>query len=80
VTIPDPAGNIVFQGTETYGIDGTYTEADQLSFTPGYLATPGHGAWKAAGEARGFLLTYINLSYDASGNATGSGKVRQRRA
>jgi hypothetical protein len=24
-----------------------------------------------------FLLTYDNLTYDASGNATGSGKVRQ---
>jgi hypothetical protein len=51
-------------------------EADQLSFTPGYLATAGHGGWKSTGNDT-FLLTYMNLTYDANGNPTGSGKVRQ---
>jgi hypothetical protein len=51
-------------------------EADQLSFTPGYLATAGHGGWKSTGKD-GFLLTYMNLTYDANGNPTGTGKVRQ---
>jgi hypothetical protein len=66
----------VFVGTETYAAGGGYVEADQLSFTPGYLATAGHGAWRITGKNR-FLLTYLNLTYDASGNPTGSGKVRQ---
>jgi hypothetical protein len=43
---------------------------------PGYLATAGHGAWRITGK-NNFLLTYLNLTYDASGNPTGSGKVRQ---
>jgi hypothetical protein len=77
-TIPSPGSpDFVFQGTETYTLDGGYSEADQLSFTPGYLATPGHGTWASA-SAHTFLLTYMNLTYDASGNATGTGKVRQR--
>jgi hypothetical protein len=78
VTIPSPdSPDFVFQGTETYALDGGYSEADQLSFTPGYLATPGHGTWAPA-SAHTFLLTYVNLTYDAAGNATGTGKVRQR--
>jgi len=78
VTIPSPdSPDFVFQGTETYALDGGYSEADQLSFTPGYLATPGHGTWAPA-SGRTFLLTYVNLTYDAAGNATGTGKVRQR--
>jgi hypothetical protein len=77
VTIPNPPGSpLIFVGTETYSAGGGYVEADQLSFTPGYLATAGHGAWRIAGK-NGFLLTYLNLTYDASGNPTGSGKVRQ---
>ena len=45
VTIPNPLGApIVFVGTETYAAGGGYVEADQLSFTSGYLATAGHGA------------------------------------
>jgi len=77
VTIPDPpAAPIVFTGTETYAAGGGYVEADQLTFTPGYLATDGHGGWRSTGENT-FLLTYLNLTYDANGNATGSGKVRQ---
>lgn len=77
VTIPNPPGDpIVFVGTETYAAGGGYVEADQLSFTPGYLATAGHGAWRITGKNK-FLLTYLNLTYDASGNPTGSGKVRQ---
>jgi hypothetical protein len=77
VTIPNPPGApIIFVGTETYAAGGGYVEADQLSFTPGYLATAGHGAWRSSGK-HSFLLTYLNLTYDASGNPTGSGKVRQ---
>jgi len=77
VTIPNPPGApIVFLGTETYSAGGGYVEADQLSFTPGYLATAGHGGWRNRGNNR-FLLTYVNLTYDANGNPTGSGKVRQ---
>jgi len=78
VSIPDPPdAPIVFLGTETYSAGGGYVEADQLSFTPGYLATAGHGAWESTGNNT-FLLTYMNLTYDASGNPTGSGKVRQK--
>lgn len=77
VTIPNPGGApIVFMGTETYSAGGGYVEADQLSFTPGYLATAGHGSWVSAASNR-FFLTYINLTYDSAGNPTGSGKVRQ---
>ncbi len=77
VTIPNPDGApIVFLGTETYAGDGGYSEHDQLSFTPGYLATGGHGVWRSTGNDE-FLLTYMNLTYDATGTATGSGKVRQ---
>jgi hypothetical protein len=78
VSIPNPgAAPTVFQGVETYAAGGGYSEADQLSFTPGYLATAGHGAWRMI-EGRGaFLLTYLNLTYDAFGNATGTSKVRQ---
>ena len=77
VTIPNSSGApIVFIGTETYSAGGGYVEADQLSFTPGYLATAGHGGWRSRGNNR-FLLTYVNLTYDANGNPTGSGKVRQ---
>jgi hypothetical protein len=78
VSIPDPPdAPIVFLGTETYAAGGGYVEADQLSFTPGYLATAGHGAWESTGDNT-FLLTYMNLTYDKSGNATGSSRVRQK--
>jgi hypothetical protein len=77
VTIPNPGGSpLVFLGIETYSAGGGYVEADQLSFSPGSLATAGHGVWKSTG-ANKFLLTYINLTYDANGNPTGSSKVRQ---
>ncbi len=77
VTIPNPPDvSIVFLGTETYSAGGGYVEADQLSFTPGSLATAGHGAWQSTGQNT-FLLTYVNLTYDASGNPTGTSKVRQ---
>jgi len=77
VSIPDPPdAPIVFLGTETYAAGGGYVEADQLSFTPGYLATAGHGGWESTGNNT-FLLTYVNLTYDASGNPTGSSRVRQ---
>jgi hypothetical protein len=77
VTIPNSgSAPTVFQGIETYSAGGGYVEADQLSFTYGYLATAGHGAWASTGNNT-FLLTYINLTYDGAGNATGSSKVRQ---
>jgi hypothetical protein len=62
VTIPNPPNApIVFLGLETYSAGGGYVEADQLSFTPGYLATAGHGAWESTGSNT-FLLTYMNLT------------------
>jgi hypothetical protein len=75
VTIP---GFTTFQGVETYSAGGGYSEADQLSFTPGSVATAGHGAWKSTGE-KTFLLTYVGLTFESfnSGVATGSIKVRQ---
>jgi hypothetical protein len=76
VTIPGTSGPFVFLGTETYSPGGGYVEADQLSFMPGSLATAGHGSWKSTGE-RTFLLTYVNLTYDATGAPTGLSKVRQ---
>ena len=77
VTAPDPgSAPLVFQGIETYSAGGGYVEADQLSFASGYLATAGHGAWASTGSNT-FLLTYINLTHDGAGNATGSSKVRQ---
>lgn len=74
VTIP----GYTFQGIETYSAGGGYTEADQLSFSPLSVASAGHGAWKSTGE-KTFLLTYLNLTFDAfsSGNPTGTLKVRQ---
>ena len=75
VSIPTGGDPFVFLGTETYSAGGGYSEADQLSFMPGSLATAGHGEWKSIGKDR-FLLTYVNLTYDG-GNATGSSKVRQ---
>jgi len=38
-------GAPAFQGVESYGAGGEYSEADLLSILPGYLATAGHGAW-----------------------------------
>jgi len=75
VTIPDFG---TFQGVETYSDDGGYSEADQLSFIPGSVASAGHGAWKSIG-ARKFLLTYLNLTFDgfSTGTPTGTLKVRQ---
>ena len=74
VTIP----RYTFQGIETYSAGGGYTEADQLSFSPIAVASAGHGAWKMTGE-KTFVLTYLNLTFDAfsSGNPTGTLKVRQ---
>jgi hypothetical protein len=71
VTIP----GYTFQGIETYSAGGGYTEADQLSFNPLAVASPGHGAWQMTGQTT-FNLTYLNLTFDAfsSGNSyTGSG-------
>jgi hypothetical protein len=74
VTIP----GFTFQGIETYSAGGGYVEADQLSFSPGSVASAGHGAWRSTGKST-FLLTYLNLTFDAftTGNPTGSLKVRQ---
>lgn len=74
VTIP---GALTFQGVETYGSGGEYSESDELSILPGYLATAGHGAWSATSTSGGFLLTYQNLTYDSGGNPTGYSQVRQ---
>jgi hypothetical protein len=67
-----------FQGLETYSAGGGYTEADQLSFSPIAVASPGHGVWKMTGE-KTFVLTYLNLTFDgfSTGNPTGKLKVRQ---
>ena len=43
VTIP---GFGSFQGAESCGSGGVYSEADQLSFNPASVASVGHGAWK----------------------------------
>jgi hypothetical protein len=74
VTIP---GSPAFQGVESYGDGGDYSEADELSILPGYLATAGHGAWSATAATGGFLLTYQNLTYDSNQNPTGYSRVRQ---
>jgi hypothetical protein len=68
-----------FQGLESYAAGGTYTEADQLSFSPIGVASAGHGVWKKNPDGT-FLLTYLNLTFDAfsSGNPTGSLVVRQK--
>jgi hypothetical protein len=49
-----------------------------VSFSPVGVASAGHGVWKCTGE-RTFLLTYLNLTFDAfsSGNPTGTLVVRQ---
>jgi hypothetical protein len=74
VTIPDFGS---FQGVETYSTGGAYSEADQLSFSPGTVASAGHGAWKSLGGGK-FLLTYVNLTFDkfSTGAPTGTSKVR----
>jgi hypothetical protein len=74
VTIP----GYTFLGIETYDAGGGYTEADQLSFTPLAVASAGHGAWKCTGPHT-FLLTYLNLTFDAfsTGVPTGTLAVRQ---
>ncbi len=74
VTIP----GFTFQGIETYSAGGGYVEADQLSYSPTSVASAGHGAWKSTGK-RTFLLTYLNLTFDAfaAGDPTGTLKVRQ---
>ena len=75
VTIP---GYTTFQGVETYAAGGTYSEADQPSFNPSSVASAGHGAWTSKG--RKFVLTYLNLTFDAYGTGmpTGTLKIRQR--
>jgi hypothetical protein len=80
VTIPvddDPAHNIVFQGLETYMMDGGYIETDQLSFSPTLgLSTPSHGAWTSTAGSN-FLMTYLNFTFDKTGTAQGKTLVRQ---
>ena len=76
VTITDSDPTFTELGLETYGAGGGYVGIDQLSFTPGSLATPGHGSWKSTGK-RTFLLTFLNLTYDAAGTPQGTSKVRQ---
>jgi hypothetical protein len=75
-TVTSP-GAPSFQGVETYGDGGGYSESDELSILPGYLATAGHGAWSATTKPGGFLLTYENLTYDSEHNPTGYSRVRQ---
>ncbi len=67
-----------FQGIETYSAGGGYSEADQLSFSPGAVASAGHGVWKSMEHGK-FLLTYLNLTFDyfTVGTPTGTLKVRQ---
>ena len=83
VTIPvddDPAHNIVFQGLETYMMDGGYIETDQLSFSPTLgLSTPSHGSWASTGGSN-FLTTYLNFTFDNTGTAQGKTLVRQTAA
>jgi hypothetical protein len=80
VTIPvddNPADNIVFQGVETYIMDGGYIETDQLSFSPSLgLSTPSHGSWASTGGSD-FLMTYLNFTFDSTGTAQGKALVRQ---
>ena len=76
VTITNPGPPFTELGLETYAADGGYVGIDQLSFTPGSLATPGHGSWKST-EKRTFVLTFLNLTYDAAGTPQGTSKVRQ---
>jgi hypothetical protein len=80
VTIPvddEPAHNIVFQGLETYIMDGGYIETDQLSFSPTLgLSTPSHGSWASTGGSK-FLMTYLNFTFDNTGTAQGKTLVRQ---
>jgi hypothetical protein len=75
-TITNPGPPFTELGLETYAAGGGYVGIDQLSFTPGSLATPGHGSWKNTGK-RTFLLTFLNLTYDAAGTPQGTSKVRQ---
>src|SRR5215472_3497175 len=79
VTIPvddNPAHNIVFQGLETYMMDGGYIETDQLSFSPTLgLSTPAHGSWASTGGSN-FLMTYLNFTFISTGTAQGKGLVR----
>jgi len=73
----DPAHNIVFQGLETYIMDGGYIETDQLSFSPTLgLSTPSHGSWASTGGSS-FLMTYLNFTFDNTGTAQGKTLVRQ---
>jgi len=76
VTITNPDPPFTELGLETYVAGGGYVGIDQLSFTPGSLATPGHGSWKSTGK-RTFLLTFLNLNHDAAGTLLGTSKVRQ---
>jgi hypothetical protein len=73
----NPAHNIVFQGLETYIMDGSYIETDQLSFSPTLgLSTPAHGSWASTGGSN-FLMTYLNFTFDSTGTAQGTGLIRQ---
>ena|SRR5215471_700438 len=74
-TLPGPQP-ITFQGLETYSTGGGYTETDQLSYMPGFLAGAGHGVWKSTGPNT-FLLTFQQQTYDNSGTPTGISKILQ---
>lgn len=76
VTMTNPGPPLTELGLETYAAGGGYVGVDQLSFTPGSLATPGHGSWVSAGK-RTFLLTFLYLNHDEAGNPQGTTKVRQ---
>ena len=75
-SITNPGSPFTELGLETYAAGGGYVGIDQLSFTPGSLATPGHGSWKSTGK-RTFLLTFLNLNHDEAGKPQGTSKVRQ---
>lgn len=69
VTITAGTPQPPFQALITYGAGGGLVETD-----PGN--SPGHGSWVSTG-ANTFAFTFVNLTFDSTGNPTGTVKVRE---
>jgi hypothetical protein len=68
---PSDASSPPFLSVATFTADGGYVGAAQGSGACCPILTPGHGVWRNTG-ANDFLVTFISLGYDDSGDLMGT--------
>lgn len=70
-----PGGGSQFEALGTFGVDGTFTGANQGDICCGSNSSADHGAWKRTNNQE-FALTFLQLVYDPrTGTLTGMYKV-----